>query len=140
MGLFIEVILIYNLFEVTPLQLNNHLKEEFTPIRLVRTPTENKRLITKFITLKLYKMKFTSMIKIRLILCLALLFTSGIPTIIAQNATDSLMIEHGVKKTITNTNKKPHNPIRTPIIIVSTILCLFVVLGTFVFFSYPGKS
>ena len=85
-------------------------------------------------------MKFTSMFTIRLILCLALLFTSGIPTIIAQNATDSLMIEHVVKETKPNTNKKPHNPIRTPIIIVSTILGLFVVLGTFVIFSYPGKS
>ncbi len=85
-------------------------------------------------------MKFTSMFTIRLIFCLTLLFTIGIPNIVAQNATDSLMIEHVVKETKPNTNKKPHNPIRTPIIIVSTILGLFVVLGTFVIFSYPGKS
>ncbi len=80
------------------------------------------------------------MFTIRLILCLALLFTIGISTIVAQNATNSLIIEHVVKETKQNTNKKPHHPIRTPIIIVSTILGLFVVFGTFLFFSYPGKS
>jgi hypothetical protein len=59
----------------------------------------------------------------------------------AQKATDSLVIQNdGNKSTVTIVKKKAHNQIRTPIRIVTTIIGLALILGTFVFIQYPGKS
>ena len=85
-------------------------------------------------------MEFTKTFLIRLVVFSALLFTSGISHVTAQNATDSLVIQNDINKSTVPIVKKQHNPIRTPIIIVSTIIGLALILGTFVFLQYPGKS
>lgn len=86
-------------------------------------------------------MEFTKLFLIRLVIYSALLFTSGISNLTAQNATDSLIIQNDSNKsTVPIVKKKAHNPIRTPIIIVSSIIGIALILGTFVFLQYPGKS
>ncbi|MFA9214230.1 MAG: hypothetical protein ACEQSR_10355 [Candidatus Methylacidiphilales bacterium] len=87
-------------------------------------------------------MKFIGTFSLRLVIYSLLLFTTSTFTVVtAQNATDSLVIQNGSNKsTVPIVKKKAHNPIRTPIIIVSTIIGLALVLGTFVFLHYPGKS
>jgi hypothetical protein len=87
-------------------------------------------------------MKFTKIFSIRLVIYSLLLFTTSSSTILmAQNATDSLVIQNDINKSaVPIVKKKVHNPIRTPIIIVSSIIVLALVLGTFVFLQYPGKS
>ncbi len=86
-------------------------------------------------------MKFTKIFSIRLIICSLLLFTSTFAVVTAQNATDTLVIKNESNKvTVPIIKKKVHNPIRTPIIIVTAIIGIALILGTFVFLHYPGKS
>jgi hypothetical protein len=87
-------------------------------------------------------MKFTIIFSIRLVIYSLLLFATSPSTIVtAQNATDSLVIQNDCNKsTVPIVKKKVHNPIRTPIIIVSSIIVIALILGTFVFLQYPGKS
>jgi hypothetical protein len=86
-------------------------------------------------------MEFTKLFLISLVIYGTLLFTSGISQVIAQNSTDSLVIQNDSNKsTVPIVKKKAHNPIRTPIIIVSSIIGIALILGTFVFLQYPGKS
>lgn len=88
-----------------------------------------------------YSMESTKLFLIRLLIYVTLLFTSGICNLTAQNATDSLVIQNDINKsTVLIVKKKAHNPIRTPIIIVSSIIGIALILGTFVFLQYPGKS
>ena len=88
-----------------------------------------------------YSMELTKLFLIKSVLYSILLFTSGISHVTAQNTTDTLVIKNDNNKvTVPIAKKKTHNPIRTPIIIVSTIICIALILGTFVFLQYPGKS
>lgn len=82
-------------------------------------------------------MKFTSIFSFRLIIYSLLLFTNTFTIVTAQNATDSLVIQNDSNKsTVPIVKKKVHNPIRTPIIIVSTLIGIAII----VFLQYPGKS
>ena len=86
-------------------------------------------------------MELTKLFLIKSVLYSILLFTSGISHVTAQNATNTLVIKNDSNKvTVPIAKKKTHNPIRTPIIIVSTIIGIALILGTFVFLQYPGKS
>lgn len=86
-------------------------------------------------------MELTKLFLIKSVLYSILLFTSGISHVTAQNATDTLVIKNDSNKvTVPIAKKKTHNPIRTPNIIVSTIIGIAIILGTFVFLHYPGKS
>jgi hypothetical protein len=86
-------------------------------------------------------MKLTKLFLIRLVLYSILLFTGTFAVVTAQNTTDTLVIKNDNNKvTVPIAKKKTHNPIRTPIIIVSTIICIALILGTFVFLQYRGKS
>ncbi|MBJ7427428.1 MAG: hypothetical protein JHD28_00485 [Bacteroidia bacterium] len=86
-------------------------------------------------------MKFIGTFSHMLVIYSLLIFTTSTFTVAtAQNATDSLVINDSNKSTVPIAKKEAHNPIRTPIIIVSTIIGLALVLGTFVFLHYPGKS
>jgi len=88
-----------------------------------------------------YSMELTKLFLIRLVLYSILLFTSTFAVVTAQNTTDTLVIKNDSNKvTVPIAKKKTHNPIRTPIIIVSTIIGIALILGTFVFLHYPGKS
>ena len=82
-------------------------------------------------------MEFTKTFLIRLVVFSALLFTSGISHVKAQNATDTLVIQNDSNKsTVPIVKKKAHNPIRTPIIIVTILIGIAII----VFLQYPGKS
>ena len=86
-------------------------------------------------------MELTKLFLIKSLLYSILLFTSGISHVTAQNATDTLVIKNDSNKvTVPIAKEKVYNPIRTPIIIVSTIIGIALILGTFVFLQYPGKS
>jgi hypothetical protein len=87
-----------------------------------------------------YSMEFTKLFLIRLLIYVTLLFTSGICYLTAQNATDSLVIQNDINKSTVLIVKKKAHKIRTPIIIVSSIIGIALILGTFVFLQYPGKS
>lgn len=88
-----------------------------------------------------YSMELTKLFLIRLVLYSILLFTGGISHVTAQNITDTLVIKNdGNKATMPIAKKKTHNPIRTPIVVFSTIIGIAIILGTFVFLHYPGKS